>query len=348
MRVKVSPCKSKLERDSCPRCMKTWIVRPAISAQTESSNHSQQTRLSPMKRPREFRIHGDRYRINGDWVADLDECRFYATKHELTEEQVEERRIAFLSTQGIRNTIAGRRNPTANSDNDRSECVYLAFMMPKLALVSRINGAFHHTLSRYHHFSLYYGGSLVSFPELRCIRCRCEEAFSTWRYWRYAPIERPLVFAFEFFSRVRVDDLRIDEMFCNLSDAQIEQLQRYDCIPFNRRMTESCDNEDDIASARYQELRRLRDRDNRRRDDFLDFERTITPKASNDRVLDIKIRSGIVNGEACSLLLYLHDVLFYKCGVWYLGDIQQTSLLGPRSWHISMQQEGWARTYREF
>ena len=91
------------------------------------------------------------------------------------------------------------------------------------------------------------------------------------------------------------------------------------------------------------ELRRLRERDLGRRDGFCDMERQIRAKDSSDAVIDIKIRGGLVQGEMRCLLSYLHDVLFFKCGVWYRGAIDQIALLGPTCWHISRQDDGMAR-----
>ena len=98
-----------------------------------------------------MRINQDRYR-QGDWVADLSQCYFYAVKHELTAAQMEEHRNAYLSTQGIRANIAALREALQDeagaaeaeaeaADNrarNRAECVYLAFMLPKLALKSTV------------------------------------------------------------------------------------------------------------------------------------------------------------------------------------------------------------------
>lgn len=299
--------------------------------------------------PSEFmRINADRYR-QGDWVADLNRCYFYAVKHELTAAQMEERRNAYLSTQGIRRNIAALREALedeaeaaeaeAQAANNRAECVYLALMLPKLAMKSTGQG-FYHTTSDAHHFSLYYGGADVSSNELRRIRFYCEEVFGLWVRCRDSPRERPYAFVNDFFKEIIDDELGIREKIIYLSDEQIEKLKATDCIHVTPDKIIAAG---DISLARARELRRLRERDLGRRDGFCDMERQIRAKDSSDAVIDIKIRGGLVQGEMRCLLSYLHDVLFYKCGVWYRGAIEQIALLGPTCWHISRQEDGMAR-----
>ena len=299
--------------------------------------------------PSEFmRINADRYR-QGDWVAALNRCYFYAVKHELTAAQMEERRNAYLSTQGIRRNIAALREALedeaeaaeaeAQAANNRAECVYLALMLPKLALKSTVQG-FYITTSDAHHFSLYYGGADVSSNELRRIRFYCEEVFGLWVRCRDSPRERPYAFVNDFFKEIIDDELGIREKIIYLSDEQIEKLKATDCI---RVTPEKIIAAGDISLARARELRRLRERDLGRRDGFCDMERQIRAKDSSDAVIDIKIRGGLVQGEMRCLLSYLHDVLFFKCGVWYRGAIEQIALLGPTCWHISRQEDGMAR-----
>ena len=310
--------------------------------------------------PSEFiRINADRYR-QGDWVADLNQCYFYAVKHELTAAQLEEHRNAYLSTQGVRRNIAALReaavefddaeaainNPEVDGNNNRAECVYLAFQLPKLALKSRSFNGFYHATSEAHHFSLYYGGADVSLAQLRRIKFCCEEAFGMWVRCRDNPLERPYAFVNDFFREIIDDELGIREKICYLSDEQIEKLQATDCIAVSPDKIEAAAG--DISVARARELRRIRARDLERRDGFLDLERHIPAKDSSDPVLDIKIRGGLVRGEMLTLLSYLHDVLFFKCGVWYRGHIEQIALLGPTSWHISRQEDGMARPSRVF
>ena len=125
-----------------------------------------------------------------------------------------------------------------------------------------------------------------------------------------------------------------------IRDRQIEKLKATDCI---RVTPEKIIAAGDISLARARELRRIRERDLRRRDGFCDMERQIRAKDSSNSVIDIKIRGGLVKGEIHTLLSYLHDVLFFKCGVWYRGAIEQIALLGPTCWHISRQEDGMAR-----
>ena len=295
-----------------------------------------------------MRINQDRYR-QGDWVADLNHCYFYAVKHQLTAAQMEEHRNAYLSTQGIRRNIAALRGALEDEDedaeadaqaaNNRVECVYLALMLPKLACKSTVQG-FYTTTSDAHHFSLYYGGADVSSNELQRIRFYCEEAFGLWVRCRDSPRERPYAFVNDFFKEIIDDELGIREKICYLSDEQIEKLKATDCI---RVTPDKVIAAGDISLARARELRRLRERDLGRRDGFCDMERQIRAKHSDDAVIDIKIRGGLVQGEMRCLLSYLHDVLFFKCGVWYRGAIDQIALLGPTCWHISRQDDGMAR-----
>ena len=295
-----------------------------------------------------MRINQERYR-QGDWVADLSHCYFYAVKHELTAAQMEEHRRAYLSTQGIRTNIAALREAlqdevesdeaNAEAADNRAECVYLALMLPKLALKSTAQG-FYTTTSDAHHFSLYYGGVDVSYGELRRIKFYCEEAFNLWVQYRDSPRERPYAFVNDFFKGIIDDELGIRSKICYLSDEQIENLKATDCIPVTPDKVIAAG---DISLARARELRRIRERDLRRRDFFCDMERQIPATDSSDAVINIKIRGGLVQGEMRCLLSYLHDVLFFKCGVWYRGAIDQIALLGPTCWHISRQDDGMAR-----
>ena len=296
--------------------------------------------------PSPFAINEERY-LSGNWVADLEQCWIYAVKHRFSDEELEERRKAYLSSEGVRKTISMYRDPLKAAENDRGECVYLALFMPKLALKSEHGNGYHHTLSNYHHFSLYYGCSNVSLDDLLMIRSACEEAFYIWCFWKNAPLERPYAFITDFFREVYDDQLVIHEKILNLSDENIEQLQNQDCIEIKPRMVEAAGYNHSLAVRR--ELQRLRARDIQRRDHFVAIEEKITAEDANAaQILNIKLRHGMVRGEAHCLLTYLHDVLYYKCRVWYRGDIEQTALLGPLAWHMSMQFGGLAMTKPEF
>ena len=270
-----------------------------------------------------MRINADRYR-HGDWVADLNQCYFYAVKHELTAAQLEEHRTAYLSTQGIRISIGALReamefdeveatsidgkHPVEADKNNREECVYLSFMLPKLALKSRQGNGYYHTTSILHHFSLYYGGAGVTYTELRRIQFYCEVAFATWVCYRDRPLDRPYAFVNEFFKEIIDEELCIREKICYLSDEQIEKLQAKDCIHVSPEKIIAAAG--DISVARARELRRIRERDLKRRNSFWDMERRTRAKDSSDSVIDIKIRGGLVQGEMHTLLSYLHDVAF--------------------------------------
>ena len=93
--------------------------------------------------PSPFAINEDRY-LSGNWVADLEQCWIYTVKHRFSDEELEERRKAYLSSEGVRKTISMYRDPLKAAENDRGECVYLALFMPKLALKSEHSNGYHH------------------------------------------------------------------------------------------------------------------------------------------------------------------------------------------------------------
>ena len=96
-----------------------------------------------------------------------------------------------------------------------------------------------------------------------------------------------------------------------------------------------------------QRLQMLRSRDNGRVEEQRDLD-CLLPQKSKFTLLDVQIRDGLVLGEMRSLLSFLHDTLTYKCGVWHIGKLEDTQLLGPTSWHVSQQADGLAKVSSDF
>ena len=46
--------------------------------------------------------------------------------------------------------------------------------------------------------------------------------------------------------------------------------------------------------------------------------------------------------EMYSLLTYIVDTLHYRLGAWFSGRPSQTAVLDHLSWHVSVQNDGWA------
>ena len=280
-------------------------------------------------------IKGEIYR-HGDWCADINRCYFYRCQRRLTDEELDDRKISQLANEGFVEHLKIKRGCSDVGIRNKLEVkgTYIAFVMPRFALRVMLDGSqpgYVETHSDWHHFSLFYGPADCSAKILKTIVQNLEEAFSQWRSWRRNPVERPFALFYDNLREVEVMDP--DSRYVkirHLTDEQITSLEGTDAIHVPEGMTQS------------QRLQVLRSRDNGRVEEQVELDSDL-PLKSKISLLDVQIRHGLVLGETRSLLSFLHDTLTFKCGVWHIGKLEDTQLLGPTSWHVSQQAEGLAK-----
>ena len=271
---------------------------------------------------------------NGQWVADLN-VAYIIAKRRCIDNYDEERNQALASCLGVRKQIACAQGQASPVDDSGQGLMggYFALCMPHYARKAR-SGGWYITTSQFHHWSLYYAPPGISDEQM----WRFESAlrYELERFVRFkanpeadAGIRRAFNYARDNFKAVDMPN-RGSRLVAYLTHADMVNLPD-DCIPVHKP-----------RETTLERLKYVSTRDKERVNKFkaLELKLSETSDPADVRLLEVTFDEQYkVDGEARVLLTYLEDQL-YHLGAYYVGDLADTALLGPRDWHVSQQDRG--------